>query len=120
MPDLRYHIVSQGELHTLELILPRVLDAVEFDRLNESLAKMHEHGLSQRWIVDLAGVDYIGSAMLGLLVNLRQRIKSAGGRLVLCGMSETLLKAMRTCSLHSLFTISATRIEAEKTVKSMR
>lgn len=118
--DLRYHIISQGELHTLELSLPRVLDAVEFDRLNESLAKMNPHGLAQRWIVDLTGVEYIGSAMLGLLVNLRQRIKSAGGRLVICGMSDSLLKAMRTCSLHSLFTISSNRVEAEKTVKSMR
>ena len=41
-------------------------------------------------MLDLTDVVYMGSSVLGLMVNVRQTIKSAGGKLVLCGMSERL------------------------------
>jgi anti-anti-sigma factor len=120
MLDRRYRVSHEGDLHTIELALPLIVDPVEFDRLNDAIATAVERDASQRWVLDLSGVEYVGSALLGLLVNLRQRIKSNGGRLVLCGLSEQVLKALRTCSLHNLFTVSQTRQEAEKAVKMMR
>jgi len=65
-------------------------------------------------VLDLSNTDYMGSSMLGLMVNVRQVIKQAGGTLVLCGMSPRLMHVFRTCSLHQLFTIVGTRAEAIK------
>ncbi len=89
----------------IELSLPESLEAVEFDQLNASLLKLLEGRTKQKWVMDLSAVEYMGSAMLGLLVNLRQQIKSGGGRLVLCSLTPRLKDIFHTCCMERLFTI---------------
>jgi len=114
----RHLKVSQDQgVHVMELTLPLVVDPTDFDKLNEAIGEATDSAGGERWVLDLRQVEYVGSALLGLLVNLRQRIKSAGGRLVLCGLSDQVTKALQTCSLHNLFTIAPSRAEA---LKSMR
>jgi anti-anti-sigma factor len=104
----------------MELTLPVVVDPAEFDKLNEAIGDATENAGGARWVLDLRHVDYVGSALLGLLVNLRQRIKAGGGKLVLCGLSDQVAKALRTCSLHNLFTITPGRAEAIKSAGHSR
>jgi anti-anti-sigma factor len=52
--------------------------------------------------------------MLGLIVNIRQQIKSGGGRLIVCGMSPRLTEIFHNCSMERLFTIVKTRPDALK------
>jgi anti-anti-sigma factor len=90
-------------------------DHTEFDKLNDVVGELLEGPAAREgWVLDLTQVDYIGSALLGLLVNLRQRVKAGGGRLVLCGLSQHILKALKTCSLQSLFLIADQRDSAMK------
>jgi anti-anti-sigma factor len=98
--------------HVVELSLPELLDPLEFDRLNEQMLAALDGKAAEKWIVDLTTVHYMGSAMLGMMVNIRQRVKSAGGKLVLCGLSSRLLNIFRACSMERLFTIARTRPDA--------
>src|SRR5689334_8168695 len=98
-----FKIADASGINVIELVLPDTLDAVEFDRLNESLLKLVTDKADQRWILDLTGADYIGSVVLGLMVNVRQKIKAAGGSLVLCGLSDRMAEVFRACSLERLF-----------------
>lgn len=108
-------------VQVLELALPRVgVDMYEFDRLNEEIARVTADDRAARWVLDLDGSQYIGSAILGVLVNLRQRIRGGGGHLALCGLSDPLAETMRTCSLYNLFSVAATRADAIRLVKSLR
>ena len=117
----RHYKVSQDRgVHVMELTLPIVVDPADFDKLNETIGDATDSHGGERWVLDLHQVEYVGSALLGLLVNLRQRIKSAGGRLVLCGLNENVAKALQTCSLHNLFTITPGRDEAVKRAGSIR
>jgi anti-anti-sigma factor len=112
---------SSGQgVQVLELALPRTLDMYEFDRLNDEIARHADTQPSGRWILDMNGSDYVGSAILGLMVNLRQRIRTGNGRLAVCNLSDALAKAMKTCSLYNLFSVAATRDDAIKLVKSLR
>ena len=107
------HSQPQPGLHVVELILPMSIDHTEFDKLNDVVGDLLDGPPArERWVLDLKQVDYIGSAMLGLLVNLRQRVKAGGGRLVLCGLSEHIHKALKTCSLQSLIIITDQRDSA--------
>jgi len=108
--------------HVLELELPDQVDTAEFDRINESVLGALEGKTNGVWVVDLAGVNYMGSAMLGLIVNIRQQIKNLQGQLVLCALSPRLLQIFRTCCMERLFTIARTRDEALRMcgVKSTR
>jgi anti-anti-sigma factor len=96
----------------IELLLPEVLDSLEIDRLNDTLLTAIAADPSANWVLDLAGTAYMGSAVLGLLVNLRHRIKSANGQLSLCSLSPALLGVFQATSLQRLFAIHPTRPDA--------
>jgi anti-anti-sigma factor len=112
MSDLiRVSSVEHG-VRVIRLSLPETMDSGDFDRLNDSILTAVAETASGGWVLDLSNLAYAGSSVLGLLVNLRTRIKQAGGRLVLCGLSENLLQTFRTCSLERLFVIRRTPQDA--------
>jgi len=108
----RFRINSTRDTHVIEIHLPANIEALEFDVINEQLnAEVTARGAA-RWIVDLAHAEYIGSALLGMLINLRTRIRSTRGRLVLCELTPPLERVIQTSSMERLFTIVASRDEA--------
>lgn len=112
MADHFYKHSKAGTVNVIDLTLPHTLDIEEFDRLNESLLELIRGEPEGQWALDLSKLSYMGSAALGLLVNLRQQVKQAGGRLVLCGMSPQLLHIFKTCCMEKLFKIVKTRNDA--------
>ena len=112
MPADLFHLVRAESANVIELMLPDALDTVEFDRLNDSVLHEVDGKTGERWILDLSAVTYAGSAVLGLMVNVRQRVKQGGGRLVLCGLSPRLVEIFKACCMERLFTISRTRADA--------
>lgn len=105
-------VVTTETINVIELRLPATLDASEFDHLNESILGILGSQNGGRWVIDLEHVEYIGSSVLGLIVNVRQRIKSGSGKLALCGMSGQLLQIFRHSSLERLFVIARSRDDA--------
>lgn len=112
MANQFYRHSKAGTVNVVDLTLPHTLDIEEFDRLNESLLELIRGEPEGQWALDLSQLSYMGSAALGLLVNLRQQVKQAGGRLVLCGMSPQLLHIFKTCCMEKLFKIVKTRNDA--------
>ena len=112
MSDVLFSVLQEGSVNVLELRLPTHLDSGEFDRLNEAILSALAQRASARWVMDLSSLTYAGSSLLGLLVNARQRVLEAGGRLALCGLSPRLMRILATCCLERLFEIRNTRAEA--------
>src|SRR3954468_21161186 len=104
-----FRVESTPQAQIIELTLPQILDSAEFDQLNDSMLAVVRSGARGKWVLDLAQVSYMGSAMLGLMVNLRQHVKSAGGTLVLCSLPASLLRIFQTCCMEKLFVITKTR-----------
>jgi anti-sigma B factor antagonist len=107
-----YRHSKVGTVNVVDLTLPHTLDIEEFDRLNESILELIRGEPQGQWVLDLSQLSYMGSAALGLLVNLRQQIKQSGGRLVLCGLSPQLLQIFKTCCMEKLFRIVKSRKDA--------
>ena len=105
---------SRGPVQIVELDLRQQIDGTEFDRMNQELGEVVRAQPRAAWVLDLTHVQYTGSVVLGVIVNIRQQVKQTGGRLVLCGMSQRLMEIFRTCSLDRLFTVAATRESAVK------
>src|SRR5437763_17128613 len=99
MPSELLKVSNHKSVNVIELFLPEDLDSTEFDRLNERLDAALSTQSGDRWILDLKQVEYMGSAALGLTVNIRQRGKSQPGQLALCNMSPRLLQIFQTCRL---------------------
>jgi anti-anti-sigma factor len=106
----------QQSVNVIALTLPELIDAMEFDQLNETLLATLKGKANQPWLLDLSSVNYLGSATLGLIVNIRQQVKAAGGKLVLCGMSPQLKEIFHACSMERLFTIAKNRAEGIKSL----
>jgi anti-anti-sigma factor len=107
-----YRLSRLGAANLVELFLPVGLDIDEFDRLNEAVLGLIAKEPAGYWILDLSKLEYMGSASLGLMVNVRQRVKEGKGKLVLCGLSPRLIQIFRTCCMERLFKIVRTREEA--------
>jgi anti-anti-sigma factor len=112
MPAERFQISEEKAIHVLRLSLPDSIDTLEIDSIIDGVLKKLDGKAQEPWITDLSEVSYMGSSMLGLMVNIRQRIRQAGGKLVLCGMKPQLLKIFQACCLERLFSIVKTRAEA--------
>lgn len=110
-------ISNHSTINVVELALPDDLDSAEIDRLNENLAALFEDQTANRWVLDLSKVQYMGSAALGLMVNIRFRVKSMSGQLALCHLSPRLHQIFKACCLEKLFTITRTRDEALKLLR---
>ena len=107
-----FKVSEVGVVRVIRLLLPEDLDSGEFDRLNEAVLAVIGQRPSESWVVDLSALAYAGSSVLGLLVNIRQRVKQSGGRLVVCGLSDLLLQIFRTCSLERMFVVKRSLDEA--------
>jgi anti-anti-sigma factor len=112
MSDQRFQISAEDSVQILQFSLPPMMDIIEIDTLIDSVLKQLETSGKARWIVDLSQTEYLGSSMLGLFVNMREKVRSAGGKLVLCGMSPALTRIFKTCCLERLFTIAKSRADA--------
>jgi anti-anti-sigma factor len=100
-------------VRVIELELPANLDVGEFDKLNDTLLPQFSER-EARWVLDLSKVEYVGSAVLGMMVNIRQHVKGSAGKLVLCCLSPTLMEIFQACCMERLFTIAKNRQDAVK------
>ena len=107
-----FEVSQSGSVNVVVLRLPEMMDSHEFDRLNDEVLAAIGASPQGRWVFDLANLNYMGSSSLGLMVNIRQRVKQVGGQLILCSISPPLMKIFRTCCLERLFMIARTREDA--------
>jgi anti-sigma B factor antagonist len=107
-----FQLSAVGIVQVIRLELPEALDSGEFDRLNDAVLDIIGKQAAGGWVIDLSAIEYAGSSVLGLLVNIRQRVKQSGGRLVICGLSNLLVQIFHTCSLERMFVIRKSLDEA--------
>jgi anti-sigma B factor antagonist len=76
------------------------LDAAQTDAAAKQLRE-----LQGTVTVNLAGLEYISSAGLGLFIGLHQRLSAAGGSLTLVGMSDHVRHIFRLVRLDKVLNI---------------
>lgn len=63
----------------------------------------------RRLVVDFAGVDYISSAGLRVMLTLAKRMKDAPGALALCGMGDSVREVFGLAGFMPLFAVEQSR-----------
>ncbi|GJQ27951.1 MAG: hypothetical protein HBSAPP02_29830 [Phycisphaerae bacterium] len=61
-----------------------------------------------RIILDLSGLEMLGSAGVGAMLKLRRKVDEAGGKLVLADAPENIMKILEFSELHRVFTTALT------------
>ena len=83
MSLMNFTASTLGRVLRLRLSVSRFVDSGEFDVFIDRLLGEIDRHDAPLVVLDLAEVDYFASAMLGLLVNIRQRVRALGGKLVI-------------------------------------
>lgn len=107
-----FKLIEESSAGVISIAVPDMVDGIDFDRMVAALLEAIQKSARQKWVIDLEQNQYVGSAILGLLVNLREHIKRSGGTLILAALSPELLETFHTCCLERLFVITRNRNEA--------
>jgi anti-sigma B factor antagonist len=117
MAEELFQIQEVQSVSVLEFRFRPEMDALLFDTLMESITVRLDERAGRSWVVDLSQVSYLNSSGLGLLCNIRFKIRQGKGKLAICGMSPRLMELFRSCCLERLFVITNTRSEALAAVR---
>jgi anti-anti-sigma factor len=118
MSLMNFSASKLGRTLRLRLSVSRFVDSGEFDLFMEKLIAEIERHDAPLVILDLAEVEYFASAMLGLLVNTRQRVRALGGKLVIASAPKRLLDTILTTSMDRLFNFARNVDEARQLLES--
>jgi anti-sigma B factor antagonist len=91
------------------------LTEFEFDRIEASALQVLEkleNGNVQNLVVDLQRTKYYGSTALGFFVKLWKRVKTNGGQMVFCGVSDQEQEVLRATHLDQLWPQQTDREQA--------
>jgi anti-anti-sigma factor len=68
-------------------------------KLEEDFARLYAQPGPRNVVVDMGRVTYLSSVGVTALVALRQHVKTAGGEIVLCGLTPPVTTVLRMCKL---------------------
>ncbi|MGA2233600.1 MAG: STAS domain-containing protein [Tepidisphaeraceae bacterium] len=112
MADELFTIQQEKSARVVELRFRPEMDALLMDGLLDAVAVELDRAAGAGWVLDLSNVTYLNSAGLGMLVNIRQKVKQSRGKLAICGLSPRMMDLFKSCCLERLFLIVKTRSQA--------
>lgn len=81
----------------------------EIERIGNDLVNKLNADAAPAWLVDLTSLNYMGSAMVALIVRLWKAIKPRNGKMVVVNHNELVNEVLETAGLASVWTIVDTR-----------
>ena len=93
------------------VVLSGRLDAAGAPEMESSCRQRIDEG-ARRLLLDMGGVEYVSSAGLRSLLVLAKAIKTAGGTMVLCGLTDTVREVMTISGFHNILTLATDRAAA--------
>lgn len=104
--------IGDEQVGETRVIAPRGrVDSVSSGELERHLMAKLDGG-ARRVVIDLAGVDYISSAGLRVLLVAAKRLKPPQGALVLCGLGPSVRTVLELAGFMSLFAVEPGREQA--------
>jgi anti-anti-sigma factor len=93
------------------------IDSTTSSALDAHLMRLAGAG-PQRIVIDFAGVDYISSAGLRVLLSLAKRTRDTRGALALAAMGDGVRQVFELAGFMPLFSVEATRERAVQSIAS--
>jgi len=113
LADTDYHF-QDHESHQV-VIFPPELNDVQWDRIetigNEVIAALEEI-TTPKVLMDIAALEYVGSAMVALVVRVGKAVRDQGGKMVVVNKHEQVFEVFRLARLESLWPIVGSEEEA--------
>lgn len=105
---------EQGNGYSVITLTPQLNDAQwsDIEKVGSDLLEQLKNQKSNAFIVDLSSLNYMGSAMVALIVRLWKSVKDEKGRMVVVNREKLVYEVLELAGLHKIWTIVETREEA--------
>jgi anti-sigma B factor antagonist len=108
----RLEVSKTGEVSVVTFTDQKILDEAAIQELGAELFALVEHDNRKTILLDFTGVEFLSSAALGKLITFDRKLKTAKGRLKMCGLAPGILEVFQVTKLNKVFDIRAERAEA--------
>jgi anti-sigma B factor antagonist len=95
----------------------KIMGGPDFDKFKGEIHGLVDEGY-KNVILDMAGVPWINSTGLGILITGYHSIKAADGAMKICNVKERVLSIFYISQLENIFEVFETRDEALASLKS--
>jgi anti-sigma B factor antagonist len=99
----RLEVEKMGDV---TVVCPRdrkILLEEQIQVIGEQLISLASESGRKQMLLNFSNVEYMSSAVLGMLVTLNKKIKAAGGKLVLCNIDPQIREVFEITKLDKLF-----------------
>ena len=94
-----------GDVTAVKFTDKKILDEQVIQNIGDDLFKLVDELGRKKLLLDFVSVEFLSSAALGKLIRLHQRLASGGGKLILCGISKTIMEIFELTKLDKMLKI---------------
>ena len=91
---------------------PKIVEVNAIEEVGEQLYKLIEYYTSSRIVLNLGSLQQVSSLLIGKLLGLNERVKAAGGRVVLCRVTPEVYRLFKVVNLLRIFNVYDNEDEA--------
>jgi anti-sigma B factor antagonist len=103
---------SAGDVAMVQFLDKKLMDQQVIQDLGDELFALVEKEKHQKLLLNFASVEFLVSAALNKLILLDKKVKTAGGKLILCNLKPEIFDVFAITRLTQLFVIKRTEQEA--------
>jgi anti-sigma B factor antagonist len=108
----RLDIEDVGDVTVARFVDKKILDENNIQVIGTQLYGLIEQDGRRKIVLDFSNVEYLSSAALGKLITLNNKVKSAKGKLRLCGIRPDIYEVFAITKLNTVFDIKPDRDQA--------
>ncbi len=110
MANLKTHYENGS--FVIEFYASSILNQSEVESIGDELLLMAAKSACSRIVVDLENVDFLSSAMIGVFIRFKMRLRKNDSDLKLCNASPDLMEMLKLTKLNTVFDIHDSRRSA--------
>ena len=96
---------KKGDIHLVQFKDKKILDDTVLDEIRTEVTQLIGKASGPDVLLDFSNVEFMSSAMLGLLGQLHRKIGAGKGRLKMCGIRPEIFQVFKLTNLDKLFKI---------------
>jgi anti-sigma B factor antagonist len=101
----RLEVEDHGEISVVNFIDRKILDEQNIQKIGEDLFSLVDELGRVKILLNFSNVDYLSSAALGKFITLNKKVHAAGGKLILCNITDDIFEVFEITKLNKLFNI---------------
>ncbi len=108
----RIDVSKTGDVSVVKFLDRKILEEAAIQELGAELFALVEVDNRKAILLDFDGVEFLSSAALGKLITFDRKLKTAKGRLKMCGVAPGILEVFQVTKLNKVFDIRTDATEA--------